>query len=93
MPFLDYVFLTITCSCLAVLGDLCESFIKRCANQKDAGTMLQEMGGVLDRMDSMLLVFPFLYWYCLEFMSYTHSPNYHFDNVHILEFLRFKWHS
>jgi CDP-diglyceride synthetase len=83
MPFLDYLLLGFMVSALAILGDLIESFIKRCANSKDAGTTLGSHGGFLDRIDSLLLSFPFLYWYCIEFMSYTHSPNYHFDNVHV----------
>jgi CDP-diglyceride synthetase len=90
MPLLDYVLLTLVCSSLAVLGDLIESFIKRCANQKDGGTILQSHGGVSDRLDSLILVLPFLYWYCLEYMSYAHSPNYDFDNVHILQFLKLR---
>ena len=91
MPFLDYFCLSIVVACLAILGDLIESFIKRCANQKDAGTSLGSHGGFLDRIDSLLLAMPFLYWYCIEFMSYTHSPNYHFDNVHIYQFLKLKY--
>lgn len=84
MPLLDYIFLGVVCACLAVLGDLIESFLKRCGNLKDSGNMLPEHGGVLDRVDSMLLVLPFLYWYVLEYLDYTHSENYDFDNVHIL---------
>ena len=91
MPLFDYVLLSFVCSFPAVLGDLIESFIKRCANQKDAGVIFQSHGGFLDRIDSMLLVVPFLYWYCLEYMSYAHSPDYNFDNVHIWQFLKLKW--
>jgi len=39
MPLFDYVLLSFVCSCLAILGDLCESFLKRCASQKDTGTI------------------------------------------------------
>ena len=68
---------------LAILGDILASFLKRCANLKDCGTILGPHGGFLDRFDSMWLVYPFMYWYSLEYLDYTHSPNYDFDKVHL----------
>ena len=62
MPIIDYVFLGLVCSCLAILGDLIESFLKRCGNLKDSGSLLADHGGVLDRVDGMLITAPVLYY-------------------------------
>ncbi|SEG86971.1 phosphatidate cytidylyltransferase [Thermomonospora echinospora] len=56
--------------CSATVGDLIESMIKRDLGIKDLGTLLPGHGGVMDRLDSLIITAPVV-WLLLELFVRT----------------------
>ncbi len=63
LPLQYSIPLAIVLTVVGVLGDLCESAMKRGSKTKDAASILPGHGGFLDRLDSLLLGAPILYYF------------------------------
>lgn len=69
MDMTHAVILGVVLALAGVVGDLFESVIKRSVSEKDSGTVVPGMGGVLDVIDSLLFGAPVLFGYVSLFLT------------------------
>jgi phosphatidate cytidylyltransferase len=70
VPLLELCVLALIAGSLGQLGDLVESMIKRSTGIKDSGNIVPGHGGLLDRIDALLIVAPILYLYATWWRSH-----------------------
>ena len=68
-PWWEFLILAAVLNAAAQFGDLLESALKRGAGIKDSGTMLPGHGGILDRIDALLVAAPVL-WFVIVIRDY-----------------------
>ena len=67
IPYYHFAILGGICGIVSQIGDWAASAVKRAVNIKDYGNIMPGHGGVLDRLDSILIVAPVVYFYCILF--------------------------
>lgn len=72
LSFWDYMRCGLMWGVSGIIGDLIESFYKRCANIKDTGSYFPEHGGMYDRLDSNIISQFFSYWYLFSYLGIAH---------------------
>lgn len=73
VPFLIMLIVGAVIAIGAMIGDLCESMIKREIGIKDMGSIIPGHGGLLDRIDALLVTIPLTY-YLAVFLQWMGWP-------------------
>ena len=73
MPIYLWIIIAILVGIFGTIGDLVESKFKRTANVKDSGTIMPGHGGILDRLDSVIFVAPFIYLFLQILQLFTYD--------------------
>ena len=58
---IEIMIFSIVLSAVSQMGDICISYFKRSSKIKDTGKIIPGHGGLLDRIDGMIFVYPFSY--------------------------------
>jgi len=63
LSWVDCALIAVPANILGQTGDLAESLVKRSVGVKDSGALLPGHGGMLDRIDALLFVVPYVFAY------------------------------
>ena len=70
LPYWQPAVIGATVGVVSQWGDLLESKLKRLSHVKDAGSIIPGHGGILDRLDSIVVSMPTVYY----FLSAVYAP-------------------